>query len=458
MNNVEESETKVVNPKQKYFKIHRFALLICGFLAIVTVYFHRTSPAVIGQNIKIAFNITDSQVSLVSSLFFWSTAVIQPLAAPFNDHFDPFLLLTIISTIASIGAVISGAAKTFSLLLFGRVLTGIGVGSIYLSLSRFGLAWFSFDLFPIIAGICLASGGIGSFISTTPLEYIAEKLSWRWAFYLSSIYGFVLSIIMFLIGKGDPTQFGYDPVPGAKPPAQNTDSFISKIKGLGPSFLKVIKIKKFWLLNAVSFFITGSLLQIQSFWCGPYLRDVLHFSDRRRASILSSLTIGQIASSILTPFISKKVNNVFYPVHVAILISMYLALFIMVIGSDFNSVSIYVFLILLAFCGIAPSPIIFGFVPKIVPEDCSATGLGFYNVWAFVGSAIFQTITSGLMNLKYSSEEMKYGWSIWFPTVIYFIMGGCAFIYFQIISEIQQEKNETDQFNQDLIPDNSTEN
>ncbi len=130
------------------------------------------------------FAITTNTVQWMTSIYLLLVAIIVPLSAILKSSVRTKTLFTTANLLFITGVVIDAFAPTFSLLLLGRAIQGIGTG-IALPL-----------MFNIImeqvpqkkVGLMMEIGnlitGIAPAIGPTFGGIVASQLNWRWVFYL----------------------------------------------------------------------------------------------------------------------------------------------------------------------------------------------------------------------------------------------------------------------------------
>lgn len=121
-------------------------------------------------------------LSWIASSFFIANAALQPLSGKLTDIFSRRYGLVFSNIFFAIGTLICGLAKTESLLLFGRVVAGIGGGGLT-AICTFVTS----DLVPLRQrGVWQGFGnlffGLGSGLGGFFGGWISDRFGWRWAF------------------------------------------------------------------------------------------------------------------------------------------------------------------------------------------------------------------------------------------------------------------------------------
>ena len=141
-------------------------------------------------------------LSWLASAYFVATAVSQPLSGKLTDIYGRRSGLLLANAVFAIGNLICGLAHSATLLIFGRVVAGIGGGG----LAPIG-AFVMSDLVPLrsrgmwigVANICWGLGsGLGGYYG----GLVNDTIGWRWAFIIQipfSIFAMILVAIYIKI-------------------------------------------------------------------------------------------------------------------------------------------------------------------------------------------------------------------------------------------------------------------
>ncbi|OHS96018.1 hypothetical protein TRFO_10191 [Tritrichomonas foetus] len=410
------------------FKIHRMFIMIFSLSLYTMVFFHRNSPAAMTNDLLDYFHVTKSDLSLISSMFLWSSALVQIIVAPFTDIFEPYLLYSFFTSVSIAGCLMCGFAKSFKLFVAGRFFIGIGIGPSYLAISKFTLGWFDTNKYlAILTGITLGVGGVGTFLCSFPLVYLEQRIGWRWIHYIAAIFSGVIITILFFIGRADPTKYGYYPVYGSKVSKVDPNTTILHVlKTAGKNFLEVIKVGQFWINVFINVTLPGLIMSFQSYWAGSWLMDVKGYSTTKMSNVCIAFTVGQIIPPIVAPFISSKIG------HKRMVMSMIVVYLLMcIVFAAFNEKLPLGALVFLLFVNttsmFSMSPSLTTIVINLVDNSVTATGLGIINTFAFVGSALAQMLSAEILKHEPQVVENVYSWqsynnAIWYPSIAFMVI------------------------------------
>src|SRR5512136_3220180 len=110
--------------KSKVKKVLSYRWAVFGILALAYffVYFHRVSTAVVSTDLQITFGVGASSIALLSSAYFYACTIMQLPSGILTDSLGPRKTVSIFTLMAAAGALLTGIASTFELVVAGRFL------------------------------------------------------------------------------------------------------------------------------------------------------------------------------------------------------------------------------------------------------------------------------------------------------------------------------------------------
>ena len=106
------------------------------------------------------------------------------------DRFGPRLCLLVGAAITVIGAIVFAWAPSSDVLIFARVLLGLGTaGALVASLAVYARR-FPPDRFATISGLHIGVGTLGTLIATAPLAFSTATIGWRNSFLAVAAFTF----------------------------------------------------------------------------------------------------------------------------------------------------------------------------------------------------------------------------------------------------------------------------
>jgi MFS family permease len=92
--------------------------------------------------------------------------------------------------------------------VFGRLLVGLGVSTLFVCTLKILAEWFSIREFVSMTGILMAMGGVGSLSAATPLAVVSARIGWRMSFVLVGLLTAVLAPLVWKIVRDRPADMG----------------------------------------------------------------------------------------------------------------------------------------------------------------------------------------------------------------------------------------------------------
>jgi predicted MFS family arabinose efflux permease len=108
-------------------------------------------------------------------------------------HVGDRVVVRVAALAMSVGALVSGSADSFGVLLIGQAIAGLGIGVFFAP----GLASIG-RMFPATRGRALASYGLGYSVGTAAAAFVAgvDGIDWRWPFYATAVLTIGLVVVV----------------------------------------------------------------------------------------------------------------------------------------------------------------------------------------------------------------------------------------------------------------------
>src|SRR5260370_9075304 len=262
---------------------------LTAFIVLLTInilnYPDRSVLSAIQTHIKADFGLRDTQLGLLNSSFLFIYGLATLPLGVWADKGIRKNIIAICVSIWSVATALGGVTRNFIQLFITRAFLGIGeAGYAPASLSLIG-HYFPKERRGRMLSIWSTGNLFGTAIGLALGGPIADKLGWRWAFYIVGIPGLLAA---FFIWRA------IEPQRGAFDTEESAEDEVSMAHGsLGKECFsvvrKLIKIPTYWVLVGAficSFFIIGSALA----WFTTYLIRTFELSATQ-ASLFSAVTL-----------------------------------------------------------------------------------------------------------------------------------------------------------------------
>jgi MFS family permease len=170
-------------------------------------YLFRSVNAVIAPELISEFDLTASQLGLLTSVYFLTFASLQIPIGVFLDRFGSRRVNAALLILASIGAFIFSKADSFQALLLGRAFIGFGVAACLMSSIKIFSQWFPKEKLPEMTGRIMFIGGLGAISATAPIEFALTFTGWREIFGVLCILTILVSAIVFMVAPNKPNNY-----------------------------------------------------------------------------------------------------------------------------------------------------------------------------------------------------------------------------------------------------------
>ena len=294
-------------------KVLKYRWAIFGVLAFAYffVYFHRVSTAVVSEDLQGTFGVGAASIALLSSAYFYAYTIMQLPSGLLTDSWGPRKTVSIFTMVAAVGAILTGIASSFLLVIAGRLLIGVGVAMVYIPIMKILATWYRKNEFASLSGILLAVGNIGALSAAGPLALMSGALGWQQVFLALGVITVVLAVAAWMITRDRPVDMGLPSIQEIEsdetgepiPPAKEVEK-IPMTQALKMTFGSGMK---FWPLAVWFFFMYGSIMVYQGLWAGPYYADVLGWDKATYGMVLTFIGIGMIVGCPLAGILSDKV-------------------------------------------------------------------------------------------------------------------------------------------------------
>ena len=408
---------------------YRWVVFVILAFAYFFVYFHRVSTAVVAADIMKSFGVGAASIGLLGSAYFYAYTAMQLPSGLLTDSWGVKKTAAVFTLLAAVGAVLTGVASSFTMVLIGRVLIGIGVAMVYIPVMKVLAIWFKKNEFASMSGVLLAVGNIGALSAAGPLAIMAAFFGdWQKVFLMLGAFSGLLAVAIFVLVKDKPEDMGCPTIPeieayekGEKYIPPKAVAKIPMGEALRQTFSSGMK---FWPLSIWFFFMYGSLMVYQGLWGGPFFRDVLGWDQGTYAGVLSLIAIGMIFGCPIAGYLSDKVLKSRKKVLIAGTV-VYVVLWGVIWSQAGNITSTTAYTIIHFLFGFFGGFFVVSYaqVKEWFPASIVGTATGAYNIFPFLGGAIFMTVTGKMMEVSdgavASVAQYKSVWLLMFACMVF---------------------------------------
>jgi MFS family permease len=253
-------------------------LILRVFLPFVTGYYlaylFRTIQAVMASSLATELGLSPGDLGLLTSVYFLTFAAAQIPIGMLLDRYGPKRVQGTLMVVAAFGSALFAASESFSMLLLGRALIGLGVAAALTAGIQALVLWFPKEKVPLLNGLMVMLGALGAVTATWPAEFLVASIGWREVFGVLAGLTAVCAIMVHFV------------VPETTPTPKRATSIGLKTVYTDP---------RFWRLAPLSASCIGTAWALQGLWAAQWLADV---DGLDRAGVVQHLFIMAVALSV----------------------------------------------------------------------------------------------------------------------------------------------------------------
>ncbi|MGF6723627.1 putative MFS family arabinose efflux permease [Paraburkholderia sp. GAS41] len=225
--------------------------------------------------------LSAADLGLLTSLYFLGFAGAQLPAGVLLDHFGSRRVTAGMLLFAAAGIGVFGAAHSLGMMMFGRLLIGVGVSVCLGAAFKALVQHFEAPRLPLMNGLVMAVGGLGGVAVGSPLTWVLTFASWRAVCVALGVLTIVVALALWFLAP------------------QVRDSH--RQASLGTQFKgtwHILKSPAFWKIASFSVVTQGVFYAMQSLWVGAWMRDVMGLAPREAAAQVSILGFAMMAGCV----------------------------------------------------------------------------------------------------------------------------------------------------------------
>jgi sugar phosphate permease len=367
-------------------------------LAYILSFFHRFAPAAISSDLQQTFNASGAELGGLAATYFYVYTVMQIPTGILADTWGPRRVVTAGSVLAGIGSLLFGMADTLAAASAGRLLVGLGVSVMFISMLKLNAAWFHDRHFATMTGATILIGNTGALLAAAPLAWTLQYVSWRTAFVAVGGFYILLAMLTWWLvrdhpGKADLPSLRELEGKAAHPPHA----------GHWYDGLKIIlKNRATWPGFWVNMGLSGTLFSFAGLWAVPFLRDA-YGMDRAVAAnhttlLLAGFAIGAFFIGKLSDAIGRR-----KPVMIVGALAYLLCWLPVLFGMAMSSIMSYCLFFAMGL--FAPSfALTWACAKEVNPHALSGMATSVVNIGGFLGTAIMQPLLGRAIDIAHSGH------------------------------------------------------
>lgn len=361
-------------------------------------YFFRISTTVVLPMLRNSLHMGSDIAGFISSMYFYTYALMQPLCGILNDKFGPSRTVGAGIIITSVGSICFGLGNNIGYLVIGRLLMGIGLSPMLSGILVFQSNIFSGEKYALMSGISMAIGNLGSVVSIAPLSIALVKFGREKVFILLAIITIAISLVLIINTE--------------KYPITNRSELNKELKMRFSIALNVMKHNSQIKIIIISWSIYfGALMAYQGLWALSWFNVVYPNSPSLSKTGATLIGVGVMVGNLLGGRIKTKKENRHIILKKFSLILFFTWILLIAAFAIRTNILITIFISILL--GIVSGMIfvqLTAAVNEIGPDGQEGAVFGLVNGCTFISVMIFQWASGIIINEAnlYYNEEQSY--------------------------------------------------
>lgn len=352
----------------------------------------RLLPGLIMPQIMKKFHVDASHYGLLSSMYYFGYAGSQIPIAYYLDRFGPRKIVSICIFLCSMGTLVFRYSESWSIVLIGRFLIGVGSAVGFLGTVKVISQWFSKNHYARMIGVSFTLGLFGALYGGKPVAAWIHVFGWENVLTGLALFGSAIGVLVLL----------FLPQNGPHESKESAVQF-SDIK-------YVLKNKNLVFLAICNLLMVGSLEGFADVWGVSYFMKSLHLEKMDAAFITSFIFVGMLFGGPLLAYLAEKSMRYYEITAFCGLFSALLFGLIFLFYQKFHS-SLYLVMFLMGiFC--CYQVLIFAISSQLSPSRLLGVTTAFLNCINMLGGSFFHG-SIGLLLDRLWTGEMESGLRIY---------------------------------------------
>ncbi|QIZ07695.1 MFS transporter [Priestia megaterium] len=179
----------------------KWIILLALFIMSIVNFADKSITGLAGIHIMKDLNLTFSQFGIVGSSFFWLFSLAGIIGASLSDRYGTGKLLVVMAIIWTISQSIVMFVSGLPLLLFTRVLLGVGEGPFQATAVSHISKWFKPESRGLAISILNFGNVVGIAVTAPIVVFLMSNYGWKQTFFISGILSFVWLIGWLWLGR-----------------------------------------------------------------------------------------------------------------------------------------------------------------------------------------------------------------------------------------------------------------
>lgn len=368
-------------------------------VAFFLVSLHRSSTAVLSEQLMQSFDTTATSLGLLHSSFFYLYAAFQVPAGLLTDRYGVRAIAASGTAAMSVGAIVFGISGTYLLAFLGRLLVGLGASVLFVAVLRFCANWYEPGEFGTMTGVSFTVGILGGLAATTPLAVAISAFGWRETLLGLGGVGVATALGVVVFAHDSPGNAGLSGIENVPDRPELTAGDLKR------HTVNALRETETWLLGIMLFFMTGVAITIYGLWGIPFLVQTYDISITEASVYLLVGNIGGMVGPTLFGWLSDAIGR---RTELIVLSAVVFAL-TWAIFAVFGSVPLLLVGAIFLFSRVLRGgiPLAYTVMKERHPDGVSATVVGIVNTMGWTGAAVFPVVLGAALDAFWTGQTVN---------------------------------------------------
>ncbi|WP_409300699.1 MFS transporter [Peribacillus sp. SCS-155] len=377
-----------MNKQESRYRWVVFGTVLLAYFLIVS---QRTAPGLITDQLMKDFHVSASVIGIMSGIQFLAYAGLQIPVGLLSDRFGPNRFLIFGALLNGIGSLMYSLAPNEHVLIFSRLLVGIGDATIFVNLVLILSQWFKAQEFVRLLGVVGMVAGLGSLSATVPFSIWISITGWRIPFLSIAIILVALSYVLYTVLVSKPRKI-------FKEHSKIKKTAFKKRESVWTILRRIFSSRQAWAAFLCHFGVVGTYVGFIGSWGVPYGIQVFELSRSEASQLIMYGLFGAIMGGPLITWITSRLDSIkriYTFIHLIVLIS-WSGLFFTGVKPSFIMVVVLLFII--GF-GNGASSLTFAVVRESFPIEQVGVVSGFANMGGFLSAVLLPGFFGNVLDL-----------------------------------------------------------
>jgi len=256
-------------------------------------YLYRTVNAVVGPALGQAFGLADGSLGLLTSAYFLAFGAAQLPLGMLLDRYGARRVEAALLLVAAGGSLLFALADGLSQLVAARALIGLGVSACLMGAFKAFAQAFPPERQASLTGWIMASGSLGAFVASAPVE--AALAAWGWRPVFGVLAGATVLVAAWLLLS----------VPEPRPAARPAEGLSRQWRGVRT----VLRSRRYWRFAPLGLTLIGGFMAVQGLWATAWLMEVEGRDRATAAGHLAAMNLAMLGNFVLIGSLATRLAH-----------------------------------------------------------------------------------------------------------------------------------------------------